>query len=151
MMITQNRIKTLLTLAALAMAALILPAAAKEIPAQLPDPDTAPVDTSKPVQVYILAGQSNMVGMGNISGARCRYTGIYLTADSAAPKGPMRVGRAIYKISPHGVYLSADPKADNGATVSIYKDAYDPTVDYDKAKPAKIAQRTGFTPISRPV
>jgi len=137
-MITKNRIKTVLALAAVAMVVLVLPAAAKELPPQLPDPDTVPVDTSKPVQVYILAGQSNMVGMGNISGARCRYTGIYLTADPAAPKGPMRIGRSIYKISPHGVYLSAGPKADKGATVSIYKGAYDPSTDYDKAKPAKM-------------
>jgi len=82
-----------------------------------------------------------MVGMGNISGARCRYTGIYLTADPAAPKGPMYiypVGN--YKISPHGVYVSADPKADNGATASIYRGAYNPNTDYDKAKPAKTAK-----------
>jgi len=138
MMTTRNRIKAVLTLAAVAIAILVLPAAAKEIPAQLPDPDTAPVDTSKPVQVYILAGQSNMVGMGNISGARCRYTGIYQTADPAAPTGPMYiypVGN--YKISPHGVYVSADPKAENGATASVYMGAYDPATDYDNAKPAK--------------
>jgi alpha-galactosidase len=120
------------------MAIFVLGAAAREIPAQLPDPDSTPPDTTKPVKVYILAGQSNMVGMGNISGARCRYTGIYLTADPAAAKGPMYiypVGN--YKISGHGVYVSADPKADNGATVSIYKGAYNPATDYDKAKPAK--------------
>ena len=83
---------------------------------QLPDPDTKPLVTNKPVKVYILAGQSNMVGMGNLSGARCRYSGIYLTADPAAPKGPMYiypVGN--YKISAHGVYVSADPKAGKGA------------------------------------
>jgi alpha-galactosidase len=138
-MITKNRIKTVLTLTAVvAMALLVFPAAAKEIPAQLPDPDGKAPDTTKPVKVYILAGQSNMVGMGNISGARCRYTGIYLTADPAAPKGPMYiypVGN--YKISGHGVYLSADPKADKGATASIYKGGYDPATDYDKARPAK--------------
>jgi len=135
---TRNRIRTVLALAAVAMAVLVLPAAAKEVPAQLPDPDGKAPETTKPVKVYILAGQSNMVGMGNISGARCRYTGIYLTADPAAPKGPMYiypVGN--YKISPHGVYVSADPKADKGATVSIYKGAYNPATDYDKAKPAK--------------
>ena len=38
------------------------------IPYPLPDPDTKPVDTTKPVKVYILSGQSNMVGMGNITG-----------------------------------------------------------------------------------
>jgi len=137
-MTTKNRTRTALALAVVAMAILVLGAAAKEIPAQLPDPDTAPVDTSKPVQVYILAGQSNMVGMGNISGARCRYSGVYLTADPAAPKGPMYiypVGN--YKISGHGVYVSADPKADKGATASIYKGAYNPATDYDKANPLK--------------
>jgi len=119
------------------MAILGLPAAAKEIPDQLPDPDGKAPDATKPVKVYILAGQSNMVGMGNISGARCRYTGIYLTADPAAPKGPMWVGQAIYKIGTCGVYLSADPKADSGATVSIYRGSYDPATDYDKVKPVK--------------
>jgi len=119
-------------------AILALPSIAKELPADLPDPDDSPIDASKPVQVYILAGQSNMVGMGNVSGARCRYTGIYLTADPAAPKGPLRIGRAIYKISPHGVYLSAGPKAGKGATVSIYTGAYDPATNYDKTEPAKM-------------
>jgi len=138
-MIARHPIRTLLTLITVATAIVALPAAAKLVPAQLPDPDTAPVDTSKPVQVYIMAGQSNMVGMGNISGARCRYSGIYLSADPASPKGPMYVYPvANYKISGHGVYVSADPKADNGATASIYRGAYNPATDYDKASPAKI-------------
>ena len=122
----------------LAMAILVLPAAAKELPAQLPDPDGKAPDTTKPVKVYILAGQSNMVGMGTIGGAKCRYTGIYLSADPDAPKGPMgiyRVGN--YKIASHGVYLSADPGAAKGATDSIYKGPYDPDSNYDKLKPEK--------------
>ena len=138
-MTTRNRTRTVLILAAVAIAILVFDAAAREMPAQLPDPDSTPPDTTKPVKVYILAGQSNMVGMGNISGAKCRYAGIYLTADPTAPKGPMYiypVGN--YKISGHGVYLSAGPKADKGATVSIYKGVYDPATDYDKAKPAKM-------------
>jgi hypothetical protein len=36
--------------------------------AKLPDPDGKPADTSKPVQVYILLGQSNMLGFGKIKG-----------------------------------------------------------------------------------
>jgi len=36
---------------------------------QLPDPDGKPADTSKPVQVYILLGQSNMLGFGKIGAA----------------------------------------------------------------------------------
>ena len=35
----------------------------------LPDPDGAPADMSKPVQVYILMGQSNMLGAGKIGPA----------------------------------------------------------------------------------
>ncbi|MDP6046161.1 MAG: sialate O-acetylesterase, partial [Phycisphaerae bacterium] len=34
----------------------------------LPDPDGKSADMSKPVQVYILLGQSNMVGAGKIFG-----------------------------------------------------------------------------------
>lgn len=113
-------------------------AAAGEIPAQLPDPDGKAPDSSKPVQVYILAGQSNMVGMGNIGGAKCRYGGIYLTADPAAPKGPMYVHPVgNYKISDHGVYISADAKAEKGAVASVYRGAYSPGTDYDKARPVK--------------
>jgi len=35
----------------------------------LPDPDGSTGATDKPVKVYILSGQSNMVGMGNIGGS----------------------------------------------------------------------------------
>ena len=35
---------------------------------QLPDPDGKPADMSKPVQVYILMGQSNMLGAGRVAG-----------------------------------------------------------------------------------
>ena len=34
----------------------------------LPDPDGKPADMSKPVQVYILLGQSNMLGFGRVGG-----------------------------------------------------------------------------------
>lgn len=50
-------------LLALAVPALVIPATA-----ELPDPDGKEADTSKPVQVFILLGQSNMLGMGKISG-----------------------------------------------------------------------------------
>jgi hypothetical protein len=35
----------------------------------VPDPDGKPADMGKPVKVFILMGQSNMVGMGKIAGA----------------------------------------------------------------------------------
>jgi len=37
---------------------------------QLPDPDGKPADMSKPVQVYILLGQSNMLGAGRVVGEK---------------------------------------------------------------------------------
>ena len=67
-MTTRNRSRTVLTLAAVAMAFLVLPAGAIEIPDVLPDPDTTPPDSTKPVKVFILSGQSNMVGFGRIAG-----------------------------------------------------------------------------------
>ena len=54
--------------------------------ANLPDPDDKPADMSKPVQVFILMGQSNMLGFGKISTlkgiAADKYP--YLVDDSGA-------------------------------------------------------------------
>jgi len=41
-----------------------------KVPYPLPDPDSSTGATNKPVKVYIMAGQSNMVGMGNVSGTQ---------------------------------------------------------------------------------
>ncbi len=51
-----------------AMAMFVTGVSAAEAPKQLPDPDGKSADMSKPVQVYILLGQSNMVGAGRIAG-----------------------------------------------------------------------------------
>ena len=48
------------------LTAMTLPALAAD--QALPDPDGKPADMTKPVQVYILLGQSNMLGAGRISG-----------------------------------------------------------------------------------
>ncbi len=53
-------------LATLVWACLTLNAMAKEMPAQVPDPDAKPVDAAKPLKVYILAGQSNMQGQAKV-------------------------------------------------------------------------------------
>ena len=66
------KIKSKLTLAALAAALFSLNSHAAEVPA-IPKPDGKPADMSKPVQVYILMGQSNMVGMGKLSGQSLRW------------------------------------------------------------------------------
>jgi len=54
--------------AAALLVALLARTGAAEIPEQLPDPDGKPADMSKPVQVFILLGQSNMLGFGKING-----------------------------------------------------------------------------------
>ena len=59
-----------LSLATLAAALLIaIPVARAELAATLPDPDGKPADMAKPVKVFILMGQSNMVGLGKIGPA----------------------------------------------------------------------------------
>ena len=50
------------------MAALLLASnAVADEARQLPDPDGKPADMTKPVQVYILLGQSNMLGFGKVN------------------------------------------------------------------------------------
>ena len=68
------RSPSLWALATLACAVLSLPIGADEARAPLPDPDDRPADMSKPVQVYILMGQSNMLGFGKINGANGSLT-----------------------------------------------------------------------------
>ncbi len=72
---------------------------AADVPARLPDPDGKPGNSSKPVKVYILAGQSNMVGMGDLTGAKNMYSGIFLSSDPAVPEGPL----SIYKVGNHKI------------------------------------------------
>ncbi len=80
--------------------------AVAQVPARLPDPDAEPGNASKPVKVYILAGQSNMVGMGDLRGARNVYTGVYLGSDPAISEGPFQIYRVgNYKVSKLLVYL----------------------------------------------
>jgi hypothetical protein len=61
-----------LALAVVAMMLLAMPATAAD---QLPDPDGKPADMSKPVQVYILMGQSNMLGFGKINPTKGKAEG----------------------------------------------------------------------------
>ncbi|TWT34725.1 sialate O-acetylesterase [Blastopirellula retiformator] len=57
-----------LLLTFLIVTAFALPAMAMEPSAPLPDPDGKPADMTKPVKVYILMGQSNMLEMGKVAG-----------------------------------------------------------------------------------
>jgi len=92
---------------------LFLPTHAAEVSFPLPDPDGKPGDASKPIKVYILAGQSNMVGMGNLTGARNVYDGVYLSSDPGVPDGPLQIYKVgNYKTSPLSVYLPDGKKTD---------------------------------------
>ncbi|MFP6575704.1 MAG: hypothetical protein VB912_11160, partial [Pirellulaceae bacterium] len=91
----------------LSLMLLTLPTVAADVPGQLPDPDGKSGDATKPVKVYILAGQSNMVGMGNLSGAKNVYTGVYFSSDPAVAEGPFQIYRVgNYKVSKLSVYQS---------------------------------------------
>ena len=57
-----------LHVAAAAMVLLALPAVDAEVSDPLPDPDGKPADMSRPVQGFILMGQSNVLGFGKIGG-----------------------------------------------------------------------------------
>ena len=104
---------TRLFLVSLASVLLHLPTHAVEVPFPLPDPDGKPGDATKPVKVYVLAGQSNMVGMGDLSGAKNVYTGVYLSSDPAVPDGPFQIHRVgNYKTSPLAGYLPIGKKTD---------------------------------------
>jgi len=99
-MSTKEHIKTVLALVVVVMAILVFPVvSAREIPTLWSDAEGKPPVTRKPVKVYILSGQSNMVGIGQISGRSSRwgreildpivsvYAGAYLpTADYDAMK-----------------------------------------------------------------
>ncbi len=109
------RIVAMFLLAAAVMACPLVAASAKDVPAVLPAPDGKTGDASKPVKVYILAGQSNMVGMGEISGGNSRHSLFFTAAEGDA----------------------------GGVVVSVYAGAYSPTADYDKL-PAKAAKTISY-------
>ncbi|MDA0372428.1 MAG: hypothetical protein O2865_01450 [Planctomycetota bacterium] len=67
--------------------------ATAQVPVDLPDPDGLSGSPAKPVQVYVLAGQSNMVGMGDLSGAQNVYSGVFFSSDPAVPEGPLPIYR----------------------------------------------------------
>lgn len=106
-------------------------AIAAEVPAVLPRPDMTPPSDGK-VKVYILAGQSNMVGFGYLDGSRPVYPSIYLSADLGIKVGRMPVGPSA--LLRHGVYQSAAKNAPAGARVSIYSGAYKAGADYSAMK-----------------
>jgi alpha-galactosidase len=66
-MMKNDPCKTVLSFAALVIALLFLPATAAEAPDQLSDSDGKSGDITKPLKVFVLAGQSNMQGHAHVS------------------------------------------------------------------------------------
>lgn len=54
--------------AAAAVAFVVMPAVAQKGSREIPRPNGKPADMTRPVQVFILLGQSNMVGLGKVKG-----------------------------------------------------------------------------------
>ena len=122
----------------MAMAALLPMCAltsAREIPLELPRHDGRPGDPSKPVQVYILAGQSNMVGFGHIANSRPLFPSVFLSADPAVIAGTMPIGGSA--IAAHGIYMSADADAAPGANVALHEGSFNAAANYGELTPAK--------------
>ncbi len=109
-------------------------AVAAEVPTQLPQPDTPPPAKDKPVKVYILSGQSNMVGFGRVEGAAPVYPSIYLSADPSVMPCKMPVGPSA--LLPHRIFQDAAGEA-QGAKAAVYSVAFDDQTDYTKLKPVK--------------
>jgi len=92
---------------------LTLTAAAKDVPPQLPRPDNSKApDTTKPIKVFVLAGQSNMLEMGVIEG---------------------RSGGVHQDFYPNAKPVDGEKK--KFVNFSVYKGAYSSEADYDRIKP----------------
>jgi len=103
-----------------------LPLSAAVLPVDLPPPDAKPPATDKPVKVYILSGQSNMLGFGAVNPAAPMYGNVFFSADPSVKPTALPVGNAA--LLNHGIY---------DATASVYQGAYNSKTDYSKAKPTK--------------
>jgi len=78
-MIFRQSSRRLVSIIAVVIIGLALPAVAEEVPEQLPAPPGEPAEHTKPVQVFILLGQSNMLGFGRVGPAKQQGTLTYLT------------------------------------------------------------------------
>ncbi|MCX6872650.1 MAG: hypothetical protein NTW21_02420 [Verrucomicrobia bacterium] len=111
------------SLIAVILASLALNAPAREVPNPLPRPDTKAADTTKPIKIFILAGQSNMLEMGTI------HANDPGTTEDFFPNAEPTAGE--------------QKKCVNAA---VYKGAWSPDTDYDKATP----EVTGLVEMGEP-
>ena len=75
-------------------------ATARDVPTQLPAVDNTPPATDKPVKVYIMAGQSNMVGIGQVTGGGSRWGSEFVDVSVAVYPG---------KPDPEADYAAMEP------------------------------------------
>jgi hypothetical protein len=123
-MMKNQKSRTVLWCFAFSTALLLLRAGAAEIPGQLSRPDERPADPTKKVKVFILIGQSNMVGMGDINPDTKQGTLTYLTkTEKKYPflvddAGKWAVRKDVYYYDARvkkGSYLS--PTSNNGNSI----------------------------------
>ena len=90
-----------------------LPLHAAVLPVDLPQPDPNDKGSKdKPVKVYILSGQSNMLGFGRVEGAAPFYTNVFLSADPSVTEGTLPGENSA--IMRFGVFQSDKPEAPAG-------------------------------------
>ena len=123
------------TMTCLLFGLLIFFSFAVDVPSNLPKPDGTSGDTTKPLKVYILAGQSNMVGFGTLKNANPMYKYIYLSADPSIQPCRMPVGTTA--LLPHDLFQGLEVNSPKGARVLIYAGNYKPDTDYSSMKPLK--------------
>lgn len=134
---TKNPIWSGILLATFALSPLM----AQVMPVDLPPQDPKPPSKDKPVKVYILSGQSNMVGFGAVKPAAPQYGKIFFSADPTAKPALLPVGGNVALMT-HGIH---DAKA------AVYKGAYDSNVNHAGQKPVVVeAVRLGDTRANLP-
>ena len=91
-------IRSMFILVALAAINLASAANTGDIPAELPKPDNKPPDTTKPVKVFFMSGQSNMCGMGRPDSLKPLATGDEKFAYLVDDNGKWTVRNDVYYI-----------------------------------------------------
>ena len=99
------------------------------VPSDLPRTDDQPPARNKPVKVYILSGQSNMVGFGTLKRGQSGLSQHLSVGRSECHAVPDAGGQSA--LLPHRVYQEATGDT-QGAKATIYSGAYDPQADYAK-------------------
>jgi len=116
-----SKLLCLFALSALTVQASVLPV---DLPA--PDPDDKG-RSDQPVKVYILSGQSNMLGFARVEGAEPSYTHVFLSGDPSVDQTKQfAIIKQKVAMAPVGIYQSGDKDAARGGGGDhIIRDALD--------------------------